>query len=130
MAKPTFINGSDKTTFAPFELIDCRETEWKDVRLSFDDWSWLKETHGTDKIDGYYFNGYGVQGLVFAARIAAGLEAYPPGLDPDSEANTCFLHFDDLDVAVETAELAQNMIRDRDKLAAMIVVARENDLED
>ena len=130
MATPTFVDGHDKTTFAPFELIDCRDTEWGDVRLSFNDWSWLNETYGTDTIEGYYLNGYGVQGLVLACRIAAGLDAYPDGLEPNSEGDTCFLHFSDLDVAIETIQLAQDMIGDRDKIAAMVAVARDHDLED
>lgn len=130
MATPSFIEGRDKTTFAPFELIDCRDTEFGDVRLSFNDWSWLEKKHGKDSIDGYYLNGYGVEGLVLAARLAAGLEAFPDGMDPNSEGDTCYLHFKDLNVAVETARLGQEMIRDRKKIAAMVAVARENDLED
>jgi len=130
MATPTFVEGRDKTTFAPFELIDCRDTEWSDVRLSFSDWSWLHETHGTDTIDDWYLNGYGVQGLVLAARVAAGLNAFPEGLEPNSEGDTCFIHFEDLDLAVETAQLGQAMIGDRDKVTALVAVARENDLED
>ncbi len=130
MPAPNFVDGHDKSTFAPFELIDCRDTKWGDLRLSFSDWAWLTDTHGTDTIDGYYLNGYGVQGLVLAARIAAGLEAYPQGLEPDSEGDTCFLHFTSLNDAVDTAQLAKEMIGDRSKIAALIVVARENDLED
>jgi hypothetical protein len=130
MTEPHFVDGCDKTTFAPFELLDWRDSEWKNVRLSFDDWGWLHSTYDTDTIDGYYLNGYGIQGLVFAARIDAGLEPFPPGMEPDSEANTCYIHFSDLDTAVETAGLARQMIRDRDKLAAMVALAREHDLED
>jgi hypothetical protein len=130
MTTPTFVDDRDKTTFAPFELIDCRNTEWADVRLSFNDWSWLNETHGSDTIDDYYLNGYGLQGLVLAARVAAGLDPYPDGMEPNSEGDTLFLHFSDIDVAVETARLAQEMILDREKIVAMIEVARENDLED
>ena len=111
-------------------MIDARDTEWSDLRLSFNDWAWFDATHGTDTIDDYYMNGHGLQGLVLAARVAAGLEAYPEGLEPNSEADTCYMHFGDLETAVETAQLAQEMIRDRKKLEAIIVVAREHDLED
>lgn len=130
MTTPTFVDGRDKTTFAPFELIDCRETRFSDVRLSFNNWTWLKEKLGSEEIDGYYLNGPGVQGLVLAARVAAGLEAFPEGMDPNSEGDTCFIHFDDLAIAAETARLAKEMIGDPDKVAAMVVIARENDLED
>jgi hypothetical protein len=130
MPAPDFVNGRDKTTFAPFELIDARDSEWGDVRLSFNDWAWLTKTHGTDTIDDYYLNGYGVQGLVLAARVAAGLDAYPDGLHPNSEGDTCFLHFNDLNVAIETAQLAREMIGDRGKIAALVMVVRDNGLED
>jgi len=55
-----FIDDNDKTTFYSFELIGARNTEWSDVRLSFNDWDWFKKTHQTDIIDGYYMNGYGI----------------------------------------------------------------------
>ena len=54
MKEPGFVDGLDKLTFAPFVLIDCRNTEWKDVRLSFNEWAWLKEMHGTQTINDYY----------------------------------------------------------------------------
>ena len=120
----------DKTTFAPFELIDARETEWSDVRLSFNDWSWFQEKYETDTIDGYYMNGYGIMGLVLASRVAAGLEAFPDGLEPNPEGDTCYIHFSTYEMAVETARLAQSVIQDRDKIVEMIAVAREHDLED
>ena len=129
MTTPSFVDGTDKTTFAPFVLVDCR-TEWSEVRLSFNAWKWFEETHETDTIDDYYMNGYGIQGLVIAARVAAGLSRYPDGMEPNSEGDTCYIHFSDLETAVETAQLGQEMIQDRTKIAAMIVVARKNDLED
>ncbi len=120
----------DKTTYYPFEIIDCRDSEWNDVRLSFDDWSWFKETYKTDTINDYYMNGYGIQGLVLASRIAVGLDAYPDDLEPDSEGDTCFLIFQDYDSAIETAKLAKEMISSQAAIEKMIVIARENDLED
>jgi hypothetical protein len=65
-----------------------------------------------------------------AARVAAGLDTLPSGIEPNSEGDCCYLHFSELDVAVETASLAQEVIRDRGKLLAMITIAREYDLED
>ena len=68
MSTPNFdANGIDRTTFAPFALIDARTSKWKVVRLSFHDWGWFKATYGSETIDDYYFNGYGVEGLVKAA---------------------------------------------------------------
>ena len=130
MKKANFSNHHDNETFAPFELVDCRHEEWSDVRLSFSGWDWLQETHGTDEIQDYYLNGYGVQGLVIAARVKAGLEKYPNGMEPNSEGDTCYIHFSNFEMALETAALAQEMILDYDKLVDMVVVARENDLED
>ena len=52
MRTPKFNNdGVDKETFAPIELINALDSEWKDVRLSFTDWEWLKRTYGDDSID-------------------------------------------------------------------------------
>ena len=120
----------DKTTYFPFELNDNRESKWSDVRLSFDNWEWFSKTYNTDSINDYYINGYGVQGLVLASRVAAGLEAYPDGLEPNSEGDTCYLIFDDYESAIETAKLARNMISSKESIETMIEVARENDLED
>ena len=130
MTQPDFINDKDSATFAPFDLIDCRNQEWADLRLCFGDWDWLREKHGSDEIDGYYLNGYGVQGLVLACRVNAGLDAFAEGIEPNSEGDTCYIHFPNLESAVETACLARDMICNTDNLKNMIKVARENDLED
>jgi hypothetical protein len=126
------VNGIDSETFAPVELIDQRNSQWKDVRLSFDAWDQLREVVGNSEgyLDDYYLNGYSVQGLVMACRLQAGLDPYGPGIDYDSEANTCFIHFADLNDALATAELASDMLRSRDKIAAMIGIAREHGFED
>ena len=130
MSEPKFIDGQDSTTYVPFELDDQRESVWNDVRLSFDDWRWLKRKYRTDTIDGYFLNGYSIQRLVIAARVTAGLEACPDGLELGSEADTCYIHFNSLELAVETAELAQSMIRKRDNIVAMIAMVRRSELED
>ncbi|MHC6657021.1 hypothetical protein [Aeromonas salmonicida] len=59
--------GFDKESFSPFVLHNCLDTEWKDVRLSFDDWGLFQMIYGSYTVDGYYMNGYGVEGLVKAA---------------------------------------------------------------
>ena len=61
MKEPSYDeDGSDGETFAPFILNNCLDTEWKDVRLVFGDWDWFEEKYGSEVIDGYYFNGYGI----------------------------------------------------------------------
>jgi hypothetical protein len=131
MKTPTFDGeGVDKLTFAPFTLIDARESKWKDVRLSFHDWDWFKATYGSDTVHEYYFNGYGVEGLVKAARLHAGLDPDAEGIDYDSEGDACFVHFSDLDEAVKTAEISAEMMRDRNKLVQMIALARQNGFDD
>jgi hypothetical protein len=131
MITPNFDdNGVDKATFAPFTLTDARASKWKDVRLSFHDWDWFKATYGSNTVEEYYFNGYGVEGLVKAARLAAGADPEPEGIDYDSEGDACFVHFADLDEAIRTAQLAAEMIKDRNKLTQMIQVARENGFDD
>ena len=125
-----FIDKEDKETFFPFVLVDSRDSRWSDIRLSFNNWDWFQEKYGTNTINDYYINGYGVQGLVLAARIKAGLEPYPDGLDPNSEGDTCYIIFEDLATAVETATLACNMLHSIVEIENMIAIARDNDLDD
>lgn len=130
MTEPRFVDGRDTTTFAPFILIDCRDSEWNDVRLEFSDWDWRKAHIGGDYLGDCYLNGYGVQGLVFAARLAAGLNPIAAGMEPDSEADTCYIHFSDLETAVETAALAHAMINDPTKRMECAELAVEHGFDD
>ncbi|MCO1337022.1 hypothetical protein MO867_22110 [Microbulbifer sp. OS29] len=124
------MSNTDKTTFHPFIVIDGRDSEWSDVRVSFDNWGWLQEAYKTDIINDYHMNGYGIQALVLAARVAAGLDVYPADLDLNSEGDTCYLIFKNYASAVETAGLAKEMITSRKAIEKMINIAREHNLED
>ena len=132
MPEPTFVDGRDSTTFAPFVLINGRDVDknWNDFRLEFSDYDWTAQHIGSDYIGDCYLNGYGIQGLVFASRLAAGLDPVPPGMEPDSEADTCYIHFADLETAVETATLAQAMITDPAKRQECAQLAVEEGFED
>jgi len=123
-------DGFDRESFFPFELDDQRDSEWKDVRLSFHDWDWLHQLCGGEDVDGYYLNGYGMQGLVQACCVHAGLSAEMQGVHYNSEGDTCYLHFSSLDDAVQVATLAFAMIHDVAQIKAMVAVARANHLED
>lgn len=123
-------NGNDEQTFAPFILKDCRNTEWKDVRLSFSDWDWLHDKAGDDSIDDYCLNGYGVEGLVMAARLLNGLDPDTPAMDFNSEADTCYIHFTDFDEAVRTAEVSARMINDLELLHQAVATAVEHEFGD
>lgn len=122
--------GVDRNSFAPFILINQLDSEWKDVRLSFSDWDWIAKLDANHTINGYYLNGYGVQGLVMACRLNAGLDIEADGIDYNSEGDTCFIHFTSLDQAVRTARLAADMFKDRCKLEALIKIAQEKELDD
>ena len=131
MSRPNFDSkGIDETTFAPFVLENKLESEWKDVRLAFDAWERLHEMYDEDSLDGYDLNGYGLQGLVMACRLHAGLEVRAEGIHYNSEGDTCYIHFSRLEDAVETARLASEMLEDRKKLVEMIAIARDNGFED
>lgn len=131
MITPTFdTEGYDRTTFHPFLLQDARDSKWKDLRLQFSDWEWFEAEHGSHEIDDYYMNGYGVEGLVKAVRLQAGLEVDSVSVEYNSEGDCCFIHFTDFDEAVTTANLASVMIKDSKKLQEAILVARDNDFED
>ena len=122
--------GHDATTYAPFKLYNALDTQWQDVRLSFDDWSWLQSTYGTDTVDDYYLNGYGIEGLVKASLFAHDLNPDDEAIEYDSEGDTCYIHFKALEQAARAAELAVAMIADRRRLEEMIKVAREQGFED
>jgi hypothetical protein len=129
--RPTFdSNGSDETTFAPFVLEDCRDTEYKDLRLRFSDWDWLHKHCGGDTVDDYYLNGYGVQDLVLTARVLNGLEPISETMDTNSEGDTCYIHFSNFDEAVRTAEISASMIRDMGLLRQAVAAAKENGFGD
>ena len=131
MKTPTFDErGIDRTTFAPFWLRDARTTEWQDVRLGFHDWEWFHSHHATDTIDGYSMNGYGLEGLLKAIRWKASRPVEGPGIDYDSEGDTCFVHFKNLDEAIWTAEQALQFLSSRETLADLIAVARAQGFED
>ena len=81
--------GIDATTYAPFILHNALYTEWKDVRLEFSDWGWIGSRFG-ESPNRYYLNGYGIEGLVKAARHSRGLEVEPADMHYNSEGNTCY----------------------------------------
>jgi len=118
------MNYKDRSDFQPFKLIDNRKSKWADVRVSFDSWGWLKKTHG-DNVDGYYLNGYGVQGLVLAARVLKRLPAYTSTMDLNSEGDTCYMIFQNYDEAIETIQIASEMINDKSLLVESIKIAKE-----
>jgi hypothetical protein len=130
MTEPNFVDGIDSTTFAPFVLEDCRATEYKDVRLAFHDHDWTREHIGGEYVGAVYLNGYGIQALVLAARVNAGLDAHPDGMVDDSEADTCNLHFNDVAAAVETAALVRAMIHSPTLRARCAELAEEHGLND
>jgi hypothetical protein len=122
--------GPSDNPYAPFKLENLLNTEWKDVRLSFSDWEWLRARHGEDEIDGYYLNGYGVEGLVKAVLSGDGIDLDNADIHFNSEGDTCYIHFKTLDLATRAAELAARMIRDRQSIIDMIAIARERGLEE
>jgi len=131
MKIPEFdVAGFDKATFAPFTLVDARRSEWKDVRLSFRGWEWLRATYGSDRIEDYYFNGYSVEALVKAVRLEAGMKPDAKGVVYNSECDSCYIHFDDFGEAVKSANLAAAMMNDREKLVQMIEFARKSGFDE
>jgi hypothetical protein len=122
--------GIDRTTFAPFVLYDCRDTEWNNLRLEFSDWDWLHEFCDGESIGDYYLNGPGVEGLVMAARLLNGLDAATDTMDTNSEGDACNIHFSNFEEAVQTAALSAAMIKDRNLLRKTAAAAEENGFGD
>ena len=140
MTSPQFdAHGFDRKTYAPFHLADARGRPFHlegtpPFHLSFNDWGWLFSTYAAylsdEAMDGYYLNGPGVEGLVLAVRLASGRYPDDSGIFSNSEGDTCIVQFSTLDEAVHVAELAADMIKDRQKLLATIKVARDQGYED
>jgi hypothetical protein len=118
-------DGIDRDTFAPFILRNALDTEWADVRLEFSDWDWLHGKYG-DTVDGYYLNGYGVEGLDKATRSANGLDPWGEGIDYNSEGDACYVHFKSMEEVLRTAALSVEMISSVAGLKAAIQLAEEN----
>lgn len=123
-------NSTDRTTFAPFVLHDCRQSKWNDLRLEFSNWAWLHKQCGGNELDEYYLNGYGVEGLVMAARQLNGLDPDSPAMNRNSEGDACYIHFSDFDEAVQTAEISAKMIRDMKLLREAVATAKEHGFGD
>jgi hypothetical protein len=99
------------------------------VRLEFSDWDWMQACYG-ECVDDFYLNGPGVEGLIKAARHAAGLAVDSESIHYNSEGDACYIHFVSMEEAVETAKLAASMISSREQMIATIAVARQNGWED
>jgi hypothetical protein len=134
MATPQFgSDGRDRTSYAPFEL--GKIGGGPEYFLQFHDWDWLFTNYTADVVDGsingYYLNGPGVEGLVRAALLEDGMDPDSLGMFCNSEGDCCLIEFgSQLDLAFRTAQLAADMIRDRQKLLNAIAVARAQGYED
>jgi hypothetical protein len=134
MATPQFgSDGRDQTTYAPFELF--KNQGKPEYFLQFYKWDWLFTTYAGDVVDeainGYYLNGPGIEGLVRAALFANGMDPDGSEMFYNSEGDCCRIEFGShLDAAVRTADLAAEMIKDRQKLLNAIAVARTQGFED
>lgn len=130
MKTPSFDSENyDRTTFAPIELYNGLDRDEEDVQLKFSDWAWLHGKYG-DAVNDYYLNGYGIEGLAMAARLNAGLDPDDNAIDYDAEADACYIYFDNLEDAVETAQLLYDTLQDQKKLVAMVAIAEENEFGD
>ncbi len=58
------------------------------------------------------------------------LDPMPVGVEPNSEAGACDMHFGDIETAIETAKLAQSMITDRAKIEECAKFALDEDFDD
>ena len=127
-------DGCDRTTYAPFELSKSRRAQSPDFIVQFEAWEWLHTAFAADlidgEIDGYYMNGHSVEGLVKAAMFANGVNLESPGISYSSEGDTCCILVRNLDEAVRVAELAADLFKDRQRLRAMIAVARDQGFEE
>lgn len=119
-------SGVDRTTYPHVTLTDLR-AEGGTVTLQFDDWDYLKElTGGEDLLDHYYINGYGVEGILQAARLRAGLPIDAEGIVYCSEGSACMVRFKSLDDAEATARRLSNALKKRSSVERLAVISRAN----
>jgi len=104
--------------------------EYGDFRISFADWGFLKKILGSSETIGenYEVNGYGIEGIVQTQRLDRGLEVEAPGIDYNSEGDTCFIHFSTLADAEESASLLSAAVKDKAELERLAAIAEENEL--
>jgi len=130
MKTPSFDSENfDRTTFAPIVLYNGLDRDEEDVQLNFADWAWLHGQYG-ETVNDYFLNGYGIEGLAMAARLNAGLDPEPDTIDYDAEGDACYIYFDNLEDAIETAQLLYDTRSDRTKVVGMIAIAQENEFGD
>lgn len=135
MLEPQFDSeGADRTTFSPFELFDGRNFEEGTSLLRFHAWGHFQTMFGDEldhnSVDEFYFNGYGVESLVKACRLDAGLDVEAEGIEYDSEGSACYIYFSKLEDAVATARLVSEMMQDRAKIRAIVQIAKKEGFDD
>lgn len=128
---PNFENQRDSRTFAPFQLSkgEC-STGAEYFTLMFSDFRWLENNLDLSTIGSYDLNGYGVQGLIKAARLHAGLASSKDSITYDSEAGACFIYFNSIEDACVTAELAQSTFLHDEALRLLVAFANQHGLQD
>ena len=120
----------DRTSYAPFVLENALDTQWHDIRLSFNQWKWLEDQYGLDSIDGYYLNGYGIEGLIKALLLTKQIDPDQEDIYYNSESDTCYVHFQNAELALLAAKQAATMFKDFSTLKKLVTIARENGFED
>lgn len=114
------------TTFAPFALEDARGTEYKDVRLQFNDWDWLDEKYGEEVVEQYGLNGHELADIVELIISLNKLPIAAEAFDNNSEGDTCYFHFNRLEDAVMVAELCSDIIQDKARFLAVLKTCESN----
>lgn len=120
--------GDDEST--PFRITDLSTDEGSCHRLLFADWDWLHAHVGSDSVDGYYLNGSGVEGLVRAAMLDAGIQFSDGAVEYNSEGDVCCIEFENLHDANAAMKLAQRMFDDSVRLRTLAAIARREGFGD
>jgi hypothetical protein len=116
-------SGRDALSYAPVTLFDAGDGEGQ-IHMMLPETGYTAALGGT----GYPLNGHGIQGLIQAARLLAGLQVEPEGISYETEYDNCFVLFDDVADADTTAALLASALRDPERLRHLAAAAVENNL--
>lgn len=129
-SEPPVVDSDPDDGTTPFKITDLSTDEESCHRLLFADWDWLHAHVGSDSVDGYSLNGSGVEGLVRAAMLDAGIPFSGEDIEYNSEGDACCIEFENPQDASAVKELARRMFDDSVRLRTLAAIARREGFGD
>lgn len=116
-------DGFDRDSYAPVVLMN--DEKFENTLLMFDDWAYLHGFVGADRTtNGLALDGHGVDGIVRAAMLDAGLPDDEDIVEHDPEDDACFVRFVSLEEAEAAASVVATALTQRAELERLAVIAQ------